>query len=301
MVALLILSYFISTDIIENFADIKLSNWWVGEDSDEYTKCKNTIMQLIGPTDKNFKVYSVFGEPEFTKEPDTIYIQYSGEATFKDPSKFHINIIPSDTTDNNIIIPHAFFHIVHNNIDINNLLIPRIYNKTSDSKFCIFAVSNAGCKQRNEIFTELSKYKKVDSCGKHLNNMGRSCPGNHESSEYFDFISQYKFMICFENTSQPNYLTEKIINAYSCGTIPIYWGCPNISDYVNMDAILYLPKVYTKSDMDNLIGKIVYLDKNPFAYRKMYEQPFFKDGLPDEFNIEKIRDKLQAKIDAIVS
>ena len=39
-------------------------------------------------------------------------------------------------------------------------------------------------------------------------------------------------MICFENTSKPNYFTEKLVNAYYSGSIPIYWGDPNISKYI---------------------------------------------------------------------
>jgi hypothetical protein len=133
----------------------------------------------------------------------------------------------------------------------------------------------------------------VDSCGKVMNNLGHNCPGNHFSTEFHKFISKYKFMICFENESKKDYLTEKLYNAYQCGTIPIYWGCPNVSDYINMSAILYLKHDYTEDDVNSLIEEIALLDSDEALYKQKYESVFFKDGLiPDKLSISKIRDKV---------
>lgn len=41
----------------------------------------------------------------------------------------------------------------------------------------------------------------------------------------------YKFSIVIENTIEPEYFTEKIINPLLCGCIPIYLGCKNINNY----------------------------------------------------------------------
>ena len=38
------------------------------------------------------------------------------------------------------------------------------------------------------------------------------------------------FSICIENSSNKNYHTEKIIDAFLSKTIPIYWGCPNLEE-----------------------------------------------------------------------
>jgi hypothetical protein len=153
----------------------------------------------------------------------------------------------------------------------------------------LFSVTNGAAQDRIKFFTELSNYKKVDSCGKFMNNLGYNCPGSFESKEYHDFISQYKFMICFENSSVKNYLTEKLINAYKCGTIPIYWGCTNLEEYINTDAILYLKPGYSDDDMRALIKEIEALDKDDTLYKKKYESIFFKNGaVPDLFDTEKV-------------
>ena len=71
-----------------------------------------------------------------------------------------------------------------------------------------------------------------------MNNTGIIAPRDEE--EYMRFLQQFKFMICFENTASPNYLSEKILNAWIGGTIPIYWGAANSIKWLNPKAFLYL-------------------------------------------------------------
>lgn len=282
----------------EGFSDkIQLKNWWDDSNTKNIETCQHIFQQLFADTKKDVVLYSVFSTLDQPQKPDnnTILVQFSGESTFHDTTWFDINFIPveSDYATNVVIFPYAYFHILYNHIDIHKLTLPRTFSTIVNKKFCLFSVSNGNATERKEMFLELSKYKTVDSCGKFMNNMNMNCPENHDSTEYFDFISNYKFMICFENTSKPNYITEKLINAYLNGTIPIYWGCPNIQDYVNMDSILYLSPNYSITERDQLIQKIIYLDTHPDAYKSMYENIFFKNGqIPPEFNLEKIKEKI---------
>jgi hypothetical protein len=46
-------------------------------------------------------------------------------------------------------------------------------------------------------------------------------------------LKQYKFCFAYENVAgQPGYVTEKIFDCFSAGCVPIYWGAPNITDYI---------------------------------------------------------------------
>ena len=47
----------------------------------------------------------------------------------------------------------------------------------------------------------------------------------------FKGLVDYEFSIVLENSKQKNYWTEKLADAYLSWCMPIYWGCPNISDY----------------------------------------------------------------------
>ena len=46
-----------------------------------------------------------------------------------------------------------------------------------------------------------------------------------------DGLAPYRFSVVIENIREPNYFTEKIVDAVLCEAVPIYWGCPNIGDY----------------------------------------------------------------------
>ena len=39
-----------------------------------------------------------------------------------------------------------------------------------------------------------------------------------------EIASNFIFSFCFENDLYPGYVTEKIIEAFACGNIPLYWG-----------------------------------------------------------------------------
>jgi glycosyltransferase involved in cell wall biosynthesis len=45
-------------------------------------------------------------------------------------------------------------------------------------------------------------------------------------------LSGYRFALCFENTRFPGYVTEKIFDSFFAGTIPVYYGAPDIADFV---------------------------------------------------------------------
>jgi hypothetical protein len=46
------------------------------------------------------------------------------------------------------------------------------------------------------------------------------------------------YHIAVENSQNRGYFTEKIIDAFISKTIPIYWGCPNINEFFNMDGVI---------------------------------------------------------------
>lgn len=54
-------------------------------------------------------------------------------------------------------------------------------------------------------------------------------------------LSQYKFNLCFENAKgYEGYITEKIIDSFRAGSIPIYFGAPNIKDHIPKDCFIDL-------------------------------------------------------------
>ncbi len=46
------------------------------------------------------------------------------------------------------------------------------------------------------------------------------------------------FHIAIENSQWENYFTEKLIDCFVTRTVPIYWGCPNVGDFFDLDGII---------------------------------------------------------------
>ena len=55
-----------------------------------------------------------------------------------------------------------------------------------------------------------------------------------------DYMKDFKFNICPENMDVPNYVTEKIFDAFQAGTIPIYHGALNDPEpeIINREAVI---------------------------------------------------------------
>jgi hypothetical protein len=51
------------------------------------------------------------------------------------------------------------------------------------------------------------------------------------------------FHVCIENQSVKHYFTEKLIDSFLTYTLPIYWGCPNIGNYFNLDGMIIVDSI----------------------------------------------------------
>jgi len=47
-----------------------------------------------------------------------------------------------------------------------------------------------------------------------------------------EILRNYKFALCFENAVMEGYITEKIFDALMAGCVPIYYGAPDIKNYL---------------------------------------------------------------------
>ncbi|MEL7282334.1 MAG: hypothetical protein AAGK79_18420 [Pseudomonadota bacterium] len=48
-----------------------------------------------------------------------------------------------------------------------------------------------------------------------------------------DGLAPYRYSVVIENVREENCFTEKLIDTLLCDTVPIYWGCPNIADFID--------------------------------------------------------------------
>lgn len=189
------------------------------------------------------------------------------------PFDFMIGCEGYQDTDTYIHFPHYLMYPFDlfqiRNRDIARQLLSK------KTKFCCFLVTNWRQKMRNEFYEKLSNYKKVDSGGPFKNNIGYKIPYDHKIMK--EWISEYKFMISFENTSKPGYTTEKLPQVWNAGTIGIYWGNDQVDEMENWNPKSYV-SYHTFNDMDKLVKEIIRLDNDNEAYLDILSKQLFKNN-----------------------
>lgn len=142
----------------------------------------------------------------------------------------------------------------------------------SKKKFCNSVISAGGGvgNIRDYFFDELSKYKQVDSGGRYRNNL----PGGQPVPDKLEFQKGYKFSLALENTSFPGYTTEKIIDAWAAGTLPIYWGNPRIAEEFNPGSFINCNDFENPQELIEYIKKI---DSDDSKYLELMKQPIITE------------------------
>jgi hypothetical protein len=83
-------------------------------------------------------------------------------------------------------------------------------------------------------------------------------------ADKLDAIVPYKYHIVFENSQNKDYWTEKLADSYLGEAFPIYWGCPNITDYFSEAAI----SVLDLNEMNAAVAQTVkFLEQDDYAKR----------------------------------
>ena len=224
-------------------------------------------------------------------------LSYSGEPHYNEPlTAYDVNLIMratnTDPSVRTVCLP-LFMVASHVRNYFRIYRAPRtLPPATTPRLFCSFVISNGGCGIRNRFAQMLNSYKTIHSCGGALNNTGFLAP--RDVTQYLQFLSQFRFMVCFENKSIPEYLTEKLYYAWLGNTIPIYWGARKTQTWLNPRAFLQLPDEPTEADMHALVARVAELDNDPAAYAAMHAEPLILPDavLPREFSLDAIREDI---------
>jgi hypothetical protein len=146
-------------------------------------------------------------------------------------------------------------------IDINSLTRPRKLDWSKKTNFCAMVAGNPEGLRVN-LYNSISRYKPVHGYG---NMFGRALRASK-----FELLEDYKFCLCPENSVYDGYVTEKLIDAYAGGTIPIYSGTMSVDCDFHEGA--YLNYMNTK-DMDWFVTTIQAIDESKEIYEDMYNRP----------------------------
>lgn len=79
-----------------------------------------------------------------------------------------------------------------------------------------------------------------------------------------DVLQKSKFSYCYENNrDMPNYITEKIIDSFLYGCVPVYWGANNVLEYIPENCFVDRRKFKNTEDVHKHLLSMspqVYLD-----------------------------------------
>ena len=160
--------------------------------------------------------------------------------------------------------------------------------------FCCFVYTNPECMTRNTFFNMLSKYKPVHAPGQLFNNAQGVVPGSTPNwrVSVIDYTRDFKFAIAFENQSVAHYVSEKMLNALQAGALPIYWGAPNIADYINPKAFI---NCHDFTSFEEVLAHVKKVDQDEALYRSYMNAPILKQ----DSSIHKWSDLEQQILDAV--
>lgn len=195
-----------------------------------------------------------------------------------------------DNCPNSILFYHSCNYLIKSYIESFEKL-----NKTFEVSFLSGAKSLIeGHKLRQEIYQIKDKiiipkkwfYTLDDFNQDDFEKGGIGRPNEFWHSKKICF-NESMFHVCVENTKQHNWFTEKISDAFNTKTIPIYWGCPNISDFGydergiirfnNIDELVYIVNNLTIETYENMKS---YIDYN---YNISTQESSFKNKLEHFF------------------
>lgn len=61
-------------------------------------------------------------------------------------------------------------------------------------------------------------------------------------------LNNYRYALVMENQRQPGYITEKLLDCFVSGTLPLYWGAPDIFTYIPEQATIVLDETAERLD-----------------------------------------------------
>ena len=271
-------------------------------------KLKDKFILRFNKYNPDYLIYDIFGkEHRNPKYKNSIKIAMYSENKIIDfneadygYAQAHINYL-----DRYFMYPS----FIYKNIKAIKKVRKKVLDNPLRTKFCAAVISNSKTTNgfRVKFINKLNKYKKVDMGGSFMNNVGGPV------EDKIKFFSSYKFSIAIENSEGDGYISEKIVDSFISGTIPIYYGNYNLDEYINPKSYIlikneknikkkikyikeidnddekYLKILKEKVLINENIGRIVSEERQKFLYKKTFS--FKHPKIPIFWNVLMIMEK----------
>ena len=223
---------------------------------------------IIDNENPDYVLTQAFRRESLGEYNDKVVIFETGEAVVPDFNLIDYAIGYDDIffSDRYFQFPYHFYNWQEDGIEGGKPVFGEL-------KFCNFIYSNEKAHPlRDQFYHFLSNYKKIDSYGRHLNNMEIPPTRAEENWQQIKkgIQSKYKFTIAFENACHDGYTTEKICDAFLARTVPIYFGDLSVDRLFNIDSFIWIK---SSEDFMPALKKIKAIECSEELFNEILSRP----------------------------
>lgn len=174
-------------------------------------------------------------------------------------------------------------HVTYYSSDGMQVNTTRVYDRPLSHRRPAVAWMASNCiPARDNFMLELSKYVKVDSFGKCLNNADilndtvlKPC---YFFPHYYQVArcvySHYMFVMAFENKFETDYVSEKLTTLWQSSSLPIYLGADNVEDYIpSPRSIIKVKDFASPRLLGNYLNRLISNKTKYLDYFDWYNKP----------------------------
>jgi hypothetical protein len=91
-------------------------------------------------------------------------------------------------------------------------------------------------------------------------------------------LGRYTFSLCFENQILNGWITEKIFDCFFAGTVPVYWGAPDVERFIPRECFIDMRQFKGYGDLREYLKSLSTADISKYRNnaRSFIESPGFR-------------------------
>ena len=106
------------------------------------------------------------------------------------------------------------------------------------------------------------------------------------SKDKIETLSRYKFNVAYENISDAKgYIADRIFSAFQAKSVPIYWGAPNIKEYIDADTFIDRRQFKNNAELAKFLKQMTEQEYNAYidAAECFMQSEKYAKFLPENF------------------
>ena len=110
-----------------------------------------------------------------------------------------------------------------------------------------------------------------------------------------DALADYRYSITIENSQAKWYFTEKILDCFATGTVPIYWGASNIGEFFDIRGIITFDKIEELPEIFLNLSEYDYKQRLPYIkhnFEEVKQYHIYEDWMFENIYKKLLKEKI---------